>query len=57
MLSFGFTVGDLYFILSVTRSIVVLFHVRIGAVLLLRKHFVLYACMFCFRRTRAVFME
>jgi len=40
--------GDLYFLVSVTRSIVFLFLVRIGVVLLLQKHFMLYACMFCF---------
>jgi hypothetical protein len=43
--------GGLYFIVSVTRSVVVLFLVLIGAVLLLRKHFALYTCMLCFRRT------
>jgi hypothetical protein len=39
---------DLYFLVSVTRSIIFLFLVRTGAVLLLQKHFMLYACMFCF---------
>jgi len=47
--------GGFHFIVSVTRSIVVLFLVRTGAVLLLRKHYVLYACVFCFRRILCCF--
>jgi hypothetical protein len=50
MSSFG-GMGGLYFIISFTSNIVVLFLVRIGAVLLLRKHFVSHACTLCFRRT------
>ena len=55
MPSFGSMGGGLYFIISVTSSIVVLFLVRIGAVLLLRKHFVLYASILCFLRTLCCF--
>jgi hypothetical protein len=47
--------GELYFVVSATRSVVVLFLVRIGAVLLLQKHFMLYTCTFCFRRTLCCF--